>query len=252
MPATSWSSSGRRPAVDLFSENEEAETAGRRYLEVTAEMTAAVALWAEERRGRRGHDLLSRLVKADVDGARLSVEEILDFVQLLLIAGNETTANLIDNAVLCLLENGEARAKLETSPSLLEAAVEEVLRYRSPVQWVFRGTTREVEMHGRRIPAGKLVFLMIGSANRDPAQFPEADRFVLPRSPNPHVAFGHGPHACLGAALSRLEARVALGELLARVKGIELASNEPWKPRRALHVLGPESLPLRFEPVRPR
>ena len=229
--------------------NEESAAAGRGYLEVTAEMTTALGLWVEERRGRPGQDLLSRLVGAEVDGARLSVEDLLGFVQLLLIAGNETTANLIDNAVLSLLESGEALARLDAAPDLLEPAVEEALRHRSPVQWVFRGTTREVEVRGRRIPAGKLVLVMIGSANRDPAQFPDPDRFVLPRSPNAHVAFGHGPHACLGAALSRLEARVAMGELLARVKGIELASNEPWKPRRALHVLGPESLRLRFEPA---
>jgi cytochrome P450 len=214
-------------------------------------MTEALELWIEERRSSPGaNDLLERLLGAEVHGERLSVQEVLDFVQLLLIAGNETTANLIDNALLCLLEDRENLSRVESAPGLLETIVEEALRYRSPVQWVFRGTTRDVELRGSRIPAGKLVLLGIGSANRDPAQFPDADRFIASRKPNPHVAFGAGPHVCLGAALSRLEARVALSELLSRLKRIELASGDPWTPRRALHVHGPESLPLRFEPER--
>ena len=98
------------------------------------------------------------------------------------------------------------------------------------------------------IPAGKLVLPMIGSANRDPACFPDPDRFDIARDPNPHVAFGHGIHFCLGAPLSRLEARVALAELLQRAQDIELASDQPWAPRKALHVPGPARLPIRFTP----
>jgi cytochrome P450 len=121
-----------------------------------------------------------------------------------------------------------------------------VLRYRSPLQAVFRQTTREVTIAGRTIPRGQLVLLMLGSANRDPRHFPDPDRFDITRDPNPHIAFGHGPHFCLGAPLARLEARIALGDLLNRLNNIALASDEPWPPRAALHVHGPTSLPIRF------
>jgi cytochrome P450 len=100
------------------------------------------------------------------------------------------------------------------------------------------------------IPAGKLVLPMIGSANRDPSHFPDAGRFDIGRDPNPHIAFGHGIHACLGAGLARLEARIVLADLLERLPGLELASDEPWEPRAALSVLGPSRLPVRFTPAR--
>lgn len=131
---------------------------------------------------------------------------------------------------------------------LLPSAIEEVLRYRSPVQGTIRLTKRAVEIHGKTIPAGKLALAVLGSANRDPKQFPSADRFDITRDPNPHIAFGHGIHNCLGAALTRLEAKVALSELLERVKDITLASGQPWEPRKALHVHGPAKLPIRFKP----
>jgi cytochrome P450 len=151
--------------------------------------------------------------------------------------------------VLSLVEHPGQLARLAASPELLPLAVEEVLRYRSPVQAAFRVTRRPVELHGQAIPAGALVLTMIGSANRDPAQFSAPDHFDVGRSPNPHVAFGHGIHFCVGAPLARLEARVALGELLARVRRLELASDAPWVPRSAFHVHGPSSLRVRFEPT---
>jgi cytochrome P450 len=114
---------------------------------------------------------------------------------------------------------------------------------------MFRGMRRDVEMHGQIIPAGKRVLAMIGSANRDPRQFPDPGRFDITRDPNPHIAFGHGIHFCLGAPLSRLEARIALTEFLERVRNFERTSDEPWEPRAALHVLGPNRLPIRFEPA---
>jgi cytochrome P450 len=104
-----------------------------------------------------------------------------------------------------------------------------------------------VEIHGQVIPAGKAVIAVIGSANRDPRQFPDADRFDITRAPNSHLAFGHGIHFCLGAPLARLEARVALADFLGRVKGFALAEEKPWEPRKALHVHGPARLPLRVE-----
>src|SRR5581483_2466614 len=200
-----------------------------------------------ERRAARREDLLTRLVEAEIDGERLSEDEILAFVQLLLTAGNETTANLLNNAILCFLENPDQLAQLRIAPHLLPSAVEEVLRYRSPLQFMYRATKCEVEMHGQKIPAGKIVLAVIGSANRDPLQFANPDRFDIRRNPNPHIAFGHGIHFCLGAALSRLEARVALTELLTRFERFELASDEPWPPRQALHVHGPDRLLIRAQ-----
>jgi cytochrome P450 len=114
-----------------------------------------------------------------------------------------------------------------------------------------RTPRRDTEMHGQVIPAGKLVLAMVGSANRDPKQFRDAARFDITRNPNPHIAFGHGIHSCLGAALSRMESRIALSDILARLKGLELASDEPWQPRKALHVHGPTRLPIRFKPATP-
>jgi cytochrome P450 len=114
-----------------------------------------------------------------------------------------------------------------------------------------RTPRRDVELHGQVIPAGKLVLPMIGSANRDPKQFRDPNCFDIARDPNPHDAFGHGIHACLGAPLARLEARIALTDLLERLGGIRLASAEPWPPRQVLNVHGPASLPIRFELARP-
>ena len=219
------------------------------YRAVTAEMRAFLPDLIAQRRAAHQDDLLTRLVEAEVDGERLTQEEILGFVQLLLVGGQETTANLINNAVLCFIENPDQLARLRAAPDLLPSAIEEVLRYRSPVQWMPRATRRDVEMHGQVIPAGKLVLPMIGSANRDPKQFRDAGRFDITRDPNPHIAFGHGIHACLGAPLARLEARIALADFLERVKGFELASDEPWEPRKALHVHGPSRLPIRFTPA---
>jgi cytochrome P450 len=111
---------------------------------------------------------------------------------------------------------------------------------------MYRVPTRDVEIHGQVIPAGKLTLAMIGSANHDPKMFDEPGRFDIARDPNPHVAFGHGVHFCLGAPLARLEARVALTELLGRLASFERTSDEPWEPRQGLHVHGPARLPIRF------
>jgi cytochrome P450 len=235
--------------ANTFSKDEEAAATVREYRAVTAEMRAFLPDLIAQRRTAQQDDLLTRLIQAEVDGQRLTPEEILGFVQLLLVGGQETTANLINNAVLCFLENPDQLARLQAAPDLLPSAIEEVLRYRSPVQWMPRATRRDVELHGQAIPAGKLVLAMIGSANRDPGHFRDAGRFDIARDPNPHLAFGHGIHSCLGAALARLEARIALADFLERVRGFELASDEPWQPRQALQVHGPSRLPIRFTPA---
>jgi cytochrome P450 len=226
---------------------EEAERAIRDFTAVTLEMDAYLANMIERRRNTPQDDLLTHLIDAEVDGERLSRQEILGFFQLLIVAGQETTTNLIDNALLCLLEHPDQLARLRAAPELLPAAIEEVLRYRSPLQWIMRTPRRDVEVHGQVIPAGQIVLPMIGSANRDPRRFPDAGRFDIGRDPNPHAAFGHGIHFCLGAALSRMESKIALADLLARFNNFELATDQPWQPREALHVHGPARLPIRFE-----
>ncbi len=218
---------------------------------VTVEMSAYLTELIAQRRAEPKDDLLTRLVEAEVDGERLTHEEILGFFQLLLLAGQETTTNLINNAVLCLLENPDQLARLRASPALLPSAIEEVLRYRSPFLWVMRTPRRDLELHGQTISAGKLVLAMVASANRDPMKFRDAGRFDITREPNPHLAFGHGIHSCIGAALARMEAGVVLRDILGRLKGLELATTTPWEPRKALHVHGPTKLQIRFKPGQP-
>jgi cytochrome P450 len=245
-----WTDVMLNMSYTILGRGEAGRAATEEYCAVTAEMNAYLTDLLGQRREAPRDDLLTRLAGAEVDGERLTQAEILGFFQLLLVGGQETTTNLINNAILCLVENPDQLARLRAAPDLLPSAVEEVLRYRSPFQWFYRATRRDVEVHGRVIPAGKLVLTVVGSANRDPRQFPDAGRFDITRDPNPHLAFGHGIHFCLGAPLARLEARVALADLLERVKGLALASAEPWEPRKALHVHGPTRLPIRFEPGR--
>jgi cytochrome P450 len=222
----------------------DAHDASARFARADAEMADYFGAVIAARRSQPTDDLIARLVTAEVDGEHLGDPEILRFCQLLLAAGTETTTNLIDNAMLCFAAYPDQLARVRADPALLPSAIEEVLRYRTPVQAMFRATVRDVELDGTRIPAGRFVIAMIGSANRDPRRFAEPARFDVTRTPNPHVAFGHGIHFCLGAPLSRLEAGIALGELLARFADFELAAPD-WQPRASFHVHGPISLPLR-------
>lgn len=225
-----------------------AQQAQSAYAAVTDEMRAYVEVLLAERRAVPRDDLLTGLQAAEIAGERLSLAEILGFFQLLLVAGHETTTNLLGNAVLAFIDHPDQRELLLHRRELLAPAIEEVLRHRSPVQAVFRVTRRAVALHGRTIPAGKQVLPMLGAANRDPAVFTAPGRFDITRDPNPHLAFGHGGHFCIGAPLSRLEARIALPDLLLRLPNLRLAHDEPWPPRQALHVHGPERLRLRFDP----
>jgi len=250
VPAAEWARFRRWSDIILklshtLSAGAAASAASAEYFAVHAEMSAYVTALVAERRAQPKDDLLSRLVQAEVDGEQLTEQEILGFVELLIVAGQETTSNLIANAVLCVAEYPDQLDRLKASPELLPRAIEEVLRFRSPVQWVFRATRCDVEMHGQTIPAGKLVLPILGSANRDALVFAEPNRFDIGREPNPHIAFGHGIHFCLGAPLARLEASIALPDLLAHLGQFELVDDQ-WEPRSALHVLGPSKLPVRF------
>jgi cytochrome P450 len=243
-----WSDEILKLSYSLFRGADEAKAVSQ-FRSVTAEIKAYLPELLVERRAAAKDDLLSRLVHAEVDGERLSDEEILGFFQVLLVGGQETTTNLINNAILCFMEHPNQLARMREDIDLLPSAIEEVLRYRSPLQWVMRTPKHDVKMAGQVIPAGKLVLPIIGSANRDPRQFRDANRFDMTRNPNPHLAFGHGIHSCLGATLARLEAKIALADILERMEHFELGSDEPWPPRQALNVHGPASLPLRFTTV---
>jgi hypothetical protein len=201
-----------------------------------------------DRRDAARDDLVSALLDAIVDGERLSDEEILGFCFLLVVAGTETTTNLLGLGVLALAGAPGGRDRLTADPSLIGGAVEEMLRWGSPVQGLARTTTRPVSRHGVEIPAGAKVQLLFGSANRDERAFPEADRFDATRTIERHLAFGHGVHFCLGAALARLEARVVFEELLARYPRWEV-DTEDVRWIRSTSVRGPAALPVTLRPT---
>jgi cytochrome P450 len=241
----SWSDAIVNLGATIVGTPEAASAASEAFTVANLEMQSFFGALLEERRGAPQNDLITRLAQAEVEGSRLSEEEILRFLQLLLAAGTETTTNLIDNAMICFAEHPAELARVQAAPALLPSAIEEVLRYRSPVQAMFRVTRRDVELGDKLIPAGKFVLAVIGSANRDPRQFVAPDRFDVGRDPNAHLSFGHGIHFCLGAPLSRLEGRAALSDLLSRVDHFEL-TEKLWQPRAAFQVHGPVRLPIRL------
>jgi cytochrome P450 len=210
------------------------------------EMGAYFAALADERRRQPCDDLLTGLVQAEVDGSRLSHEEMLQMLVLLLVAGNETTTTLIGNAVLELLAHPAELARLRADRALLPGAIEEVLRYSSPVQMDPRRATRTLELAGQRIDEGQLAVCWIGSANHDEAVFSEPERFDIGRRDQRHVAFGFGPHYCLGANLARLEAEVAVGMLLARTSSIERLDDGPLPLHPSIVFRGVTRLPVRL------
>jgi len=195
------------------------------------------------RRAAPTDDLVSALIAASVDGERLADEEILGFCFLLIVAGTETTTNLLGLGAIALAMNPDERARLLADPSLVAGAVEEMLRWGSPVQGLARTTTRSVERHGVTIPEGAKVQLLYGSANRDEREFPDPDRFDATRTIERHLAFGHGVHFCLGAALARLEATAVFEELLRRIPGWQVDADAlTWI--RSSSVRGPATLPI--------
>jgi pimeloyl-[acyl-carrier protein] synthase len=197
-----------------------------------------------QRRAHPADDLLTALVVAEHEGHRLSEPELVSMCLLLLIAGHETTVNLISNGTLALLTHPAERDRLATDPGLAASAVEELLRYDSPVQLTARHVLADLEVADRRVREGETVLAVLGAANRDPAQFPDPDRLDLTRFPNRRVAFGGGIHFCLGAPLARMEARIALSALLRRFPDLSLAAASPtW--RDTITLRGLASLPLR-------
>ncbi|HUZ77807.1 MAG TPA: cytochrome P450 [Chloroflexota bacterium] len=199
----------------------------------------------QARREQPRDDILSGLIQAEEAGDRLTTPELYANVITLLVAGHETTTNLIGNGVLALSRHPDQAELLRQEPGLLPNAVEELLRFDSPAQRVRRVTLTEMEVGGRAIPAGQFVTLELGSANRDPAHFAQPEALDVRREEQRHVAFGHGPHFCLGAALARLEGRIAFGQLMERFPGMRLAADRlEWRRNDTLRGL--RSLPVRF------
>jgi cytochrome P450 len=195
------------------------------------------------RRDEPGDDLLSRLIAAEDDGDTLSHDELVTTILLLLIAGHETTANLIGNGLVALHTNPRERDRLRDEPNIAKSAVEELLRYDGPVQMAERITLQPVELGRHHVPAGRIVVLCIGAANRDPAVFDTPDRLNLTRAPNPHLAFGAGGHFCLGAPLARIEAELALPALLQRLPDLTTGRIQTrWRPSFTIRGLSELSI----------
>ena len=207
-----------------------------------------LARLVDERRRKPGDpesDVLTRLIQGESGGERLSAPELHHNCIFLLNAGHETTTNLIGNGLWLLLSHQDELARLRANPGQLGTAIEEMLRYDGPIQLNNRRLTAPITLGGTTLPEGAFVTLGIGAANRDPAQFPHAERFEVARKPNRHVAFGHGDHACAGMNVARLEARIAFARLLARFRRLELAGR-PERDRR-IRFRGWRKLPLRVE-----
>ncbi len=216
----------------------------RRYRETFIELIRYLRSVADRRRRDPADDVVSVIVAGQEGEAGLSDREVIQFVMLLLVAGNETTTNWIGNTVCALLDHAQAAEAVAAEPGRIPAALEESLRYDSPVQLVVRNTTRDVELAGVRIPQGSTVAPILGSANRDERRFPDPDRLDPSRDARGHVGFGFGKHFCLGASLARLEARVALEALAPELpRLVRLTEGVPRVD--SFLVRGPSALPLR-------
>jgi cytochrome P450 len=218
----------------------------RRARRASEELAAYFAGIAEERRREPREDLISALLVAEEAGEQLSMDEVFSTCTLLLVAGNETTTNLIGNGVVALLRHPQELARLREDPACIGNAVEEMLRFDGPVQLTSRFPLEDVEWpSGHTFRKGQQVLLMIAAANRDPEANPDPERFDVARPEVRHLAFGHGAHFCLGAALARLEARHAVGALVGRFPGLRGDTDRlEWGDNTILR--GPRSLPVRF------
>jgi pimeloyl-[acyl-carrier protein] synthase len=237
-----WASQGLAGIVGRLASAEDRARAQRGGEELRSYFTDAIA----RRRRDPGDDLISALIAAEDEGSAPSEAEVLDNCTLLITAGHETTSSLIGNSMLALLRNPDQLRRLQDDPSLIETAVEELLRYDPPVQAVTRRTLEDVEIDGRTIEAGRVVFAVVGTANRDPARFQRPDQLDIGRPDNPHIAFGDGRHFCLGAPLARAEAQIGIAALVRRFSQMRLAGPEQWGGN--FIVRGATSLPVALQP----
>lgn len=200
----------------------------------------------EQRRREPRDDLITVLAGDDEEAPALSMLDIVATCRTLLVAGHETTTNLIGNTIWTLFEHPDAWARLKAQPQMLPTVIEEVLRYRTPVQFSGRTAKKDVELGGKLIRAGERLIVFTGSANRDPGVFAQPDRFDMERRPNRHLGFGYGIHFCLGALLARMESRVALGALLERLPDLRLEEGAVFEAVPSSLVFGLARLPVRF------
>jgi cholest-4-en-3-one 26-monooxygenase len=203
-----------------------------------------------ERRRNPGDDLISILVNAEIDGERLSDDDVIGETLLILIGGDETTRHTLSGGYEQLLRHPEQRTSLQGDPALMSTAIEEMLRWTSPVKNMCRLVTADVEFHGAPLIEGEKVMLLFESANFDPAVFDRPEEFSIERKPNNHIAFGFGTHFCLGNQLARRELTTMTSKLLERIPDMALKSDGPLPLRPANFVSGPESMPVTYSPVR--
>jgi cytochrome P450 len=217
-------------------------------VEIIDNLRAYFSREIEKRRAQPGPDLISALVAAHVDNEAMTADELLAFVVLLLLAGNETTTNLIGNGMLALGRHPDQMELLRRNPELGPRAIEEMLRYDGPVQATSRRAMADAEIGGTAISEGTECFILLAAANHDPAQFPDPDRFDITREPRDHVAFGEGIHFCIGAPLARLEGAIAVGETLRRLPKLHLKdSAAPLTHKGSYFLRGLESLEMAFK-----
>ncbi len=228
---------------DLLGVDPGASDMSAEVAEVIGQLVLYVSDLVEQRRATPADDLASALIDAEEGGQELDHQELLGFLLMLLAAGIETTTNLLSTSLTVLAQHPDVRRRLAGETELLSRCVEEILRYDTPVPGFFRTLSREVELHDVAMPSGGKVLLMYGSANRDDRVFADPDRFDLDRRGEPHIAFGHGAHFCLGAALARLEARVVLEEVLAHAPTWDVDLERSVRLRSA-YARGFESLPV--------
>jgi cytochrome P450 len=202
----------------------------------------------DKRRADPKDDLISALVQVEEAGDKLDTQELISMVFLLLVAGHETTVNLIGNGSLALLRHPDQMEKLRANPDLIKTAVEEMLRYDGPIgESTVRWALEDIDLNGHKIAAGDMVFALLLAANRDPEAFENPDLFDITRNPNKHLAFGHGIHYCLGAPLARIEGAIAINTLLRRLPKLRLAVNPDdlkWNETLLLH--GMSAMPVEF------
>ena len=215
---------------------------------VSQELGAYFKTQIDARRVTPRNDLLTVLLEAEVEGERLNEQQLLSFCLLLLVAGNETTTSMIVNAVRAFAEQPELQTKLRENPDLIPSAVEEALRYYSPVAAIpSRFATQDVELGGQSIKKGDQVVAWVGSANRDEKKFPNPDQFIVDRDPNAHLAFGWGVHFCLGAPLARLEGQITLQAILERLPNIQFQAGTELQPVTSTVVYAVKKLPITFD-----
>jgi cytochrome P450 len=231
-----------RMALDLISVGDDPA----RGFQAAQDLVAYLTPLMEARRAEPRGDLLSKLMHAEVEGSHLTDEEVLGFLRLLLPAGAETTYRLTGSCLFALLRHPEVYEAVRADRSTIDRLIQETLRWESPVQFVSREATEDLEISGRPVPAGALLSVTVGSANRDERHFADPDRFALDRKNDDHLAFGFGAHFCAGSHLALLEARTALNALLDRLPNLRL------DPNQESHVVGlafrsPNRLPVRFD-----